>query len=359
MKNQGLLTSYRFTKGSSQQCLSAPIQTPPSPSPEVSEESVEIHEDRVDIREESVEIHIPPRLSPTPPTSLADSVNVENLPLDDDDMDWEDELHVDVIAGEDIRGWGELRDQLDKELKQGEKTSPVSQTRKLLVLRNFATLQLKGLGYMEASFKIAEQWMKGKGTYFARYVRKMARYYQTFERLPVEKRGGMRSSRSLLLDECIRNAAREWLTKEPAGSVTPQRFQIALNENILPDLSVSIKKPLSLRTARRWLIRLGWRLTTLRKGVYMDGHERPDVVEYRKSFLHRMAQFESRMAKYEFVANDQPLLRVSPQLNPGEKEVIPNFQDETCFTVNEYKSRAWCVLNCLFQSLPLEHSCEG
>ena len=54
-----------------------------------------------------------------------------------------------------------------------------------------------------------------------------------------------------------------------------------------------------------------------------------------------MAGFEARMAKYEFVAADKPLLRVPPQLQPGEKKVIVNFQDESCLTVNEYKSRAW------------------
>jgi len=29
--------------------------------------------------------------------------------------------------------------------------------------------------------------------------------------------------------------------------------------------------------------------------VYMDGHERDDVKEYRKVFLHDMAKFEKRM----------------------------------------------------------------
>jgi hypothetical protein len=32
----------------------------------------------------------------------------------------------------------------------------------------------------------------------------------------------------------------------------------------------------------------------------MDGHERPDVVEYReKAFLPKMKEFEQRMARYE------------------------------------------------------------
>ena len=40
----------------------------------------------------------------------------------------------------------------------------------------------------------------------------------------------------------------------------------------------------------------------------MDGHERPDVVEYRdKVFLPAMEEYEARMVKYEFVADGQPL----------------------------------------------------
>jgi hypothetical protein len=74
----------------------------------------------------------------------------------------------------------------------------------------------------------------------------------------------------------------------------------------------------------------------LRKGVYMDGHERPDVVEYRTDIL--LPGIERRMANYEYVPKSEPLKRV---LEPGEKEIVVNFQDESCFTVNEYKSQAW------------------
>jgi len=36
----------------------------------------------------------------------------------------------------------------------------------------------------------------------------------------------------------------------------------------------------------------------LRKGVYMDGHERPDVVEYQKNmFLPLMALHEKNMVQ--------------------------------------------------------------
>jgi hypothetical protein len=55
-------------------------------------------------------------------------------------------------------------------------------------------------------------------------------------------------------------------------------------------------KKLSEQTARQWLIKLGWWQTTLKKGVYMDGHERPDVINYRVNmFLPLMVQLEKRM----------------------------------------------------------------
>ena len=80
----------------------------------------------------------------------------------------------------------------------------------------------------------------------------------------------------------------------------------------------------------------------LRKGVYMDGHERPDVVDYWvKSFLPLMAQYEKRIVHW--VANKSGLARVDPELGPDEKRIIAVFQDESCFHANEYKHDAWCA----------------
>jgi hypothetical protein len=39
-------------------------------------------------------------------------------------------------------------------------------------------------------------------------------------------------------------------------------------------------KSISLRTAQRWLHRNGWRYGRRRNGMYVDGHERDDVVAY-------------------------------------------------------------------------------
>ena len=41
-------------------------------------------------------------------------------------------------------------------------------------------------------------------------------------------------------------------------------------------------------------------MKTLKKGVYMDGHEREDVIKYQnKVFLSAMGKFEKQMTKFE------------------------------------------------------------
>ena len=49
-----------------------------------------------------------------------------------------------------------------------------------------------------------------------------------------------------------------------------------------------ISKPsISIKTALRWLEKLGWTYGKLKNGMYLDGHERSDVVEYRQAFVER------------------------------------------------------------------------
>ena len=80
----------------------------------------------------------------------------------------------------------------------------------------------------------------------------------------------------------------------------------------------------------------------LKKGVYMDGHERLDVINYWvNTFLPLMVQLEKQMVHW--VANGSELMCVDPELGPDEKRVIVVFQDESCFHINEYKHDIWCT----------------
>jgi hypothetical protein len=156
----------------------------------------------------------------------------------------------------------------------------------------------------------------------------------------------------LLKDERVQAAARAHLSTVPTGEVTPKEFCRALNEQILPSLGFALKDRLSERTARRWLVSLGWRHTRVKKGVYMDGHERPDVVEYRNNvFLPLMASFERRMAQWIQRPECTELVHVEPELGPDEKQIIAVFQDESCFHVNDHKQTMWYALRSFLETL--------
>jgi len=102
------------------------------------------------------------------------------------------------------------------------------------------------------------------------------------------------------------------------GEVTPKQFSHALNEHILPSLGYNLQGVLSERTARQWLVKLGWRHTRLKKGVYMDGHEQPDVQKYRTEvFLPLMMSYKRRMSHW--VLKGSELVHINPILQPGEK----------------------------------------
>jgi hypothetical protein len=237
-----------------------------------------------------------------------------------------------------IRDWATLRTQIKAELKKNSKTLPLSRINQLLILSNFATLRLKGSSRITASLEIAKQWHEGKGTWFARRIRALARHYQIFEKLPVEKRGGSANAWSCLHNESVQKRTLDWLRAQPTGKVTPRGLQRALNSTIFPELNIRPKKPFSECTARRWLIKLGWRRTVVRKGVYMDGHEREDVIKYRNEvFLPAMARFEARMVRFE----GPEMKRVEPVLQLGEKRIIPQFHDECCFHGNDEARSLW------------------
>jgi hypothetical protein len=104
-------------------------------------------------------------------------------------------LHVDrvpvayqhVCASVEVQWWSELQDQIKKDLRRGYKTLPLSRINQLLIIHNFVTLHLKGLNCIPASLEIARQWHEGPGAHFAHCVCALARHYQVFEQLLVEK----------------------------------------------------------------------------------------------------------------------------------------------------------------------------
>jgi len=86
------------------------------------------------------------------------------------------------------------------------------------------------------------------------------------------------------------------------------------------------------------LIKLGWCWTVVQKGVYMDGHEHDNVVEYQnKVFLPAIAHFEAQMAKHK----GPKLKKIMSEIQEGQWQIIIQYQDECCFHVNDEAWSLW------------------
>lgn len=69
--------------------------------------------------------------------------------------------------------------------------------------------------------------------------------------------------------------------------MTTHDFCKWVNTTLLPKITLEAGFPrkISVSTCRRWLLHIGFEVVTPRSGVFIDGHERPDVVESRTAFL--------------------------------------------------------------------------
>ena len=130
-----------------------------------------------------------------------------------------------------------------------------------------------------------------------------------------------------------------------------------MNTVLLPNhaLDPGFPQKISCETARKWLHELGFSVIDAKKGTYMDGHERSDVVEYRAQFLRKMVALgflnrenaptpEAKLALPEDL--DTPMSRLEVLA-----KTIVLFQDESTFQANDYEllSGAPRMITCLFQ----------
>src|SRR5437016_12266972 len=130
---------------------------------------------------------------------------------------------------------------------------------------------------------------------------------------------------------------------------TPHRFNEFVQESLLPEIGTN--KTISTRTARRWLSILGYHYQQHKQGIYYDGHEREDVVEYQQLFLSEMAKFEKYMVTYE----GEDMNRIAPILNLGEKEHILVVHNECIFYSNDRTCGMWAKSG----ELPLRKNKKG
>ena len=136
----------------------------------------------------------------------------------------------------------------------------------------------------------------GKGVYHARCIRSWAHEYVVNHQIPYSRRGHHAKIWSFLWDEDILLQVKSYI-REHKWDVTPQMLMIQMNEIIFPGLGFAPSPTIHLNTARNYLKELGYTYANVKKGMYIDGHEREDAISYRKIFLERMCSLEDRMPR--------------------------------------------------------------
>ncbi|KAG2348635.1 hypothetical protein BDR05DRAFT_973668 [Suillus weaverae] len=92
---------------------------------------------------------------------------------------------------------------------------------------------------------------------------------------------------------------------------------------------LGIKKSISLRTAHRWMSRLGYHWKREPQGQYTDGHEREDVVLYRNNCYMRKWKIE-----------DITIEDLSEVKSPGRCTVMW-FHDKSTFYASDQRKMCW------------------
>ena len=120
----------------------------------------------------------------------------------------------------------------------------------------------------------------------------------------------------------------------------PKGLKRYLELELFPRIHTKATQGVSIRTARRWLHREGFRFTEHRKALYFDGHKRSDVVEYQQGvFIPQMKHHRCRIVEY--VVGDVQKERIKPVENYVECHLVLASHDESTTQANDGKKKSW------------------
>ena len=181
----------------------------------------------------------------------------------------------------------------------------------------------------------------GHGVNHARNLRTWIRRFLTNGKLPLHRYGTYHSS--VLEDEDFaQNIQLHLVEIAKKGYIRAQDVVDFVATPEMQEKLAKMGKPrgITRRTAQRWLKKLSWRYTKKRNGMYIDGHEREDVVEYRKAFVTRWKEYEKRFVIYD---NDgHEISRPEGFAVPGVRfRLILVTHDESTFYENDRRKTKW------------------
>ncbi|KAH9076682.1 hypothetical protein Ae201684P_010618 [Aphanomyces euteiches] len=159
---------------------------------------------------------------------------------------------------------------------------------------------------------------------------------------PTSRRGLHQKTASLIHDEDVVSKCLQWLRLTLPSQRTPFRVQQHRQEHVLPSTTGAIRANVSLRTAERWMNKAGYFYGLAKKDVYIDGHERADVVKQRGEFCQTWIMMSQRMS---FYAGENMKEHFAPE-DTSQPEVVWITHDESIFYANDNGGKVWLSQSC-------------
>ncbi|KAJ8101608.1 hypothetical protein POJ06DRAFT_237718 [Lipomyces tetrasporus] len=178
-----------------------------------------------------------------------------------------------------------------------------------------------------------------RGSYMARVIRGASLYEYTESLPPLSKRGKHTKCTSALDDEEVREQCLSYFQSLPPNARSATKLKANYEQVVYPEVSGSMNKAtISLTTITRYLQLWGFSLKGHTKDIYYDGHERTDVVDYRKSWAATMMDYRTKMREY---GGEDCSEVIMPDLQDGDKEVVLVTHDECYFNSNDDVTITW------------------
>ncbi|KAG2221800.1 hypothetical protein INT45_013296 [Circinella minor] len=190
---------------------------------------------------------------------------------------------------------------------------------------------------MQASSKKAaiDIWITPSDNYRAKAIRYWAKEYVDCGYISKHQQGKHAKVVSLLSDESIKESIRSHFSKVKVEKRTLSDLLEHLNTVIIPEI-IGVTGQVSHVTLWRYMKEWGYSYKRHSKQIYVDGHERKDVVSYRQSWAKRMMGYKRQMETY---SGDNEEIVTPPSLHSGQKQIVMVTHDESTFYANDGKQQ--------------------
>jgi hypothetical protein len=136
-------------------------------------------------------------------------------------------------------------------------------------------------------------------------------------------------------------AAADKYLRDVVQSEMPKGLKKYMELELFPRIQMKVGKGISLSTARRWLQKEGFWYISYKKGLYFDGHDRPDVVKYRQEEFLPIMKFHARRLIWFVIGDvDKEDLSILPE-NYVERRLVLCVHDEMTAQAHNSPVKSW------------------